>query len=73
MAEESLIKETLDVTGWSKAGLAERVGVSKDSIQDWTQNRSHPRLGVYVDLKRELQTVRDQIDRLIDKLTARGA
>ena len=64
---DNLINAALDATGWSKQDLARRLGVNKSTVQDWTQGRSSPRPGVYVDLKRELEAQRTALDHLITR------
>lgn len=72
MPAENLIRSTLDITGWSRADLARRLGVHKQTVQDWAQGRMEPRGGVYVDLHRELIEMQQQIDVLLDALKERG-
>lgn len=73
MPADNLIRTALDVTGWSQADLARRLGVHKQTVQDWVQGRMQPRGGVYVDLHRELIQMQVEIDTLLDKLKERSA
>lgn len=70
MSDDDLINAVLAATGWSKQGLADRLGVNKSTVQDWTQNRSHPRPGVYADLRRVLDDQRTALSAILAKLPA---
>ena len=48
-----------------KAAMAEALGVSRDTVTDWTFGRMHPRPGVYRDLLRVAQDRRDEISRIV--------
>lgn len=69
----NLIRRTLDVTGWSQVELGQRIGVHKQTVQDWLQERMQPRPGVYTDLHRELLQMQQQIDALLDDIKVVGS
>lgn len=62
---DNVIRDVLAITGWSQAELGRRVGVHKDTVQDWVQGRFQPRPGVYADLRKVLEAQRDELGRLI--------
>lgn len=72
MSSDNIIREALDITGWSQPEMARRIGVHKHTVQDWLQGRQRPRPGVYVDLHRELIQMQQQIDVLLDKIKERS-
>jgi nitrogen regulatory protein PII len=53
-----------------KSEMARALGVSRDSVQDWTQGRMRPRLGVYVELLAIIQSRRRELQRLEAALAA---
>jgi transcriptional regulator with XRE-family HTH domain len=64
----SLIRRTLDVTGWTRVDLARRIGVHKDTVHDWIHNDRSPRPSVYAKLEGELTPLQVEIAGLIDEL-----
>lgn len=70
---EKLIRRMLDVTGWSQVELGRRIGVHKQTVQDWLQGRMRPRPGVYTDLHPELLQMQQQIDELLEDLKVVGS
>jgi len=68
MDNDNLIAAVLAATGWSQAELARRVGVHKDTVQDWRQGRSTPRGAVYAELAAELRADRRRIDDVLAAL-----
>ncbi|MFG1378895.1 helix-turn-helix domain-containing protein [Xanthobacter autotrophicus] len=73
MSETNIIRRILDTTGWTQAEMGRRIGIHKDTIQDWLQGRTRPRPGVYVDLHRILTEMQMEIDLITEDLKVHGS
>jgi len=55
------LRELREKCGLSQSGLAERVGISIDSIQNWEQGRTRPRIEALAKLARALGVTVDEV------------
>ena len=69
---DNLIRRILDVTGWTRTGLARRVGVHKDTVHEWIHKGRHPRSGIYIMLESELSELQAEITSLLQQLKRAG-
>jgi transcriptional regulator with XRE-family HTH domain len=66
------IRDALAATGWSQAELGRKIGVHRDTVQDWVQGRAQPRPGALADLKLALEAHRAAVDNLLGRWPAAG-
>lgn len=55
-----------------QADMAREIDVHKDTVQDWRQNRSKPRPGVYMDLLRVAVERQAELDEIVEELKRHG-
>lgn len=55
-----------------QAQMSRELGVHKDTVQDWRQDRSRPRPGVYVDLMRIAVERQGALDDIVEDLKRQG-
>ena len=62
---DNLIRTVLNGTGWSQAELGRRIGVHRDTVQDWAQGRTQPRPGALADLRKVLEAQRGELESIL--------